>query len=103
MGTKLCNCEGCDNDNNSENKNKKKPKMETNLSKIDRYCYMKESQTLPTLEDEYRTKAGTEWKKIAGLEKIILLYKINFIIKKYREHLNFKKQKEKNDNNDNIN
>ena len=94
MGTKLCNCEG--NDDNINTEKKIKPKMETNLSKIERYCYMKETQTLPTLEDEYRTKAGTEWKKIAGLEKIILLYKINFIIKKYREHLNYKKQKEQN-------
>ena len=48
------------------------------------------------LFDEYRTKAGTEWDKLAGLEKIILLYKINFIIVKYREHLKKKKQNKNN-------
>ena len=47
---------------------------------------------MPIFVDEYRTKAGTEWDKLTGLEKIILLYKINFIIVKYREHLKKKKQ-----------
>ena len=59
---------------------------------------MKETQTIPTLGDEFRTKAGTEWQKITGLEKIILLYKINYIIKKYREYLKNKKAKNENDN-----
>ena len=90
MGTRLCNCEG--NDNRDIN-NKNKPKMETNLSQIEKYSYMKKSNNKPILFDEYRTKAGTEWDKLAGLEKIILLYKINFIIIKYREHLRKKKQK----------
>ena len=90
MGTKLCSCEGND---NLKNGIKNKNKIETNLSKIEKYCKMKETQTMPTFEDDFRTKAGTEWKKIAGLEKIILLYQINFIIKKYREHLHKKNKK----------
>ena len=47
---------------------------------------------IPNLEDEFRTKAGTDWKRMKGLEKIITLYRINYIIKKYREHLNQRKK-----------
>ena len=89
MGTKLCSCEGNDNQDISKIN---KPKIETNLSQIEKYSYLKKSNNMPIFVDEYRTKAGTEWDKLTGLEKIILLYKINFIIVKYREHLKKKKQ-----------
>ena len=92
MGAKLCSCEGDDNINNVDKKNK--PKKEMNLSKIERYSYMKETLNTQPFENDFRTKAGTEWEKISGLEKIILLYKINYIIKRFREYLKRKKKRE---------
>ena len=76
MGTKLCNCS--DNDDNINTKQNNKPKTETNLSHIEKYSNMKKNKNMSTLEEEFRTKAGTEWGNIGGLEKIIILYKINF-------------------------
>ena len=96
MGTKLCNCS--DSDDNINTKQNNKPKTETNLSHIEKYSNMKKNKNMSTLEEEFRTKAGTEWGNLGGLEKIIILYKINFIIKKYREYLKRKKEKQNNIN-----
>ena len=87
MGINFCNC-GYNNDDTNNKQN-----TETNLSIYEKYSNMKATTTSATFEDEFRTKAGTEWKKIKGLEKI---YKINFIIKKYREHLDKRKKDKKN-------
>ena len=90
MGINFC---GCGNNQNHIKNNGNNLSTETNLSKIEKYSYLKETQNISiTFDDDMRTKTGTEWNNITGLEKIITLYKINFIIKKYREHL---KKKEK--------
>ena len=88
MGTNIC---GCNNNgyNNGNNFN-----TETNLSKIEKYSYLKETQNISIISDDFRTKSGAEWNNLTGLEKIINVYKINFIIKKYREHLKRKKEKQ---------
>ena len=91
MGLKLCTCSDNDIDNNPYKESKPKPITETNLSKIKRYCFLKQTNNIPKLEDEFRTKTGTEWKRMKGLEKIITLYRINLIIKRYREHLKKRK------------
>ena len=89
MGINFC---GCGNNQNKINGNNLS--TEANLSKIEKYSYLKETQNISiTTDEDWRTKSGTEWNNITGLEKIITLYKINFIIKKYREHL--KKNREK--------
>ena len=93
MGLKLCNCSDNVTDNNINKGLKNKPITETNLSKIERYCFLKQTNNIPNLEDEFRTKTGTEWNRMKGLERIITLYRINYIIKKYREHLNQRKKK----------
>ena len=90
MGINFCNC-GYNNDDTNNKQN-----TETNLSIFEKYSNMKATTTSATFEDEFRTKAGTEWKKIKGLEKIVTLYNINFIIKKYREHLDKRKKDKKN-------
>ena len=92
MGLKLCACSDNDTDNIFNKGSNNKPIAETNLSKIKRYCFLKQMNNIPNLEDEFRTKAGTDWKRMKGLEKIITLYRINYIIKKYREHLNQRKK-----------
>ena len=43
---------------------------------------------------EQRTKAGTLWEKMKGIEKIVTLYYINRIIKAYRNHLKRKRENE---------
>ena len=94
MGTKLCSC---GDDNNINSKLNNRPITETNLSNIEKYSQLKQSKNIRDLNEEFRTKAGAEWDKLIGLEKIITIYKINYIIKRYREHLNRKKKKENND------
>ena len=59
-------------------------RIETNL---------KETQNINITSDDLRTKSGTEWNNISGLEKIMIIHKINYIIKKYREHLKSKNNK----------
>ena len=93
MGTKICGC-GMNENKFIVNGNNNLNTIETNLSKIEKYSYLKETQNISITSDDLRTKSGTEWNNLAGLEKIIILYKINFIIKKYREHLK-NKQKQK--------
>ena len=94
MGTKICGCGMNENSKLIINGNNYLNTIETNLSKIEKYSYLKETQNISITSDDLRTKSGTEWNNLAGLEKIIILYKINFIIKKYREHLkNKEKQK----------
>ena len=92
MGISFCGCEN-NNYNFNYNRNNNFSTIETNLSKIEKYSYLKETQNISITSDDLRTKSGTEWNNLAGLEKIIILYKINFIIKKYREHL--KKNRDK--------
>ena len=93
MGTSICGCNNSDNFNfNVNNYNN----IETNLSKIEKYSYLKETQNISISSissDDLRTKSGTEWNNLTGLEKIIIIYKINYIIKKYREHLKGNKDK----------
>ena len=89
--TSMCGCNNSLNGNNNTGNT-----IETNLSKIEKYSILKETQNfdLSTIsQEEFRTKSGTEWNNLTGLERIINLYKINFIIKKYREHLKRKKNK----------
>ena len=94
MGTKICGCGMNENNKFIINGNNNLNKIETNLSKIEKYSYLKETQNISITSDDLRTKSGTEWNNLSGLEKIIILYKINFIIRKYREHLkNKEKQK----------
>ena len=90
MGINFC---GCNNNNYNYIGKKKYNNIETNLSKIEKYSYLKETQNLSIISDDLRTKSGTEWNNLDGLEKIIITYNINFIIKKYREHLKKKKYK----------
>ena len=91
MGINFC---GCNNNNNyNYNGRYKFNNIETNLSKIEKYSYLKETQNISIGSDDLRTKSGTEWNNLTGLEKIIITYKINFIIKKYREHLKKKQSK----------
>ena len=68
-------------------------RIETNLSKIEKYSYLKETQNISITSEDLRTKSGTEWNNISGLEKIMIIRKINYIIKKYREHLKAKNNK----------
>ena len=93
MGTSICGCNNSDNFNVNNYNN-----IETNLSKIEKYSYLKETQNISIIYDDLRTKSGTEWNNLTGLEKIIILYKINYIIKKYREHLKRNKDKHISDN-----
>ena len=91
MGNNFC---GCGNNENYISINGNNLNPETNLSKIEKYSYLKETQNISIISDDLRTKTGTEWNNISGLEKIITLYKINFIIQKYREHLKKKREKQ---------
>ena len=93
---------GCNNSHNINFNGNSGSTIETNLSKIEKYSYLKETQNmnLSTIATEdFRTKSGTEWNNLTGLEKIINIYKINFIIKKYREHLYRNKNKNFSSNN----
>lgn len=40
---------------------------------------------------ELRTKAGTRWDEIEGIEKIVILYNVNLIIRQFRKYLKAKK------------
>ena len=101
MGANFCGCNFKDN-NFVYLKGRNQIKIETNLSKIEKYSYLKETQNISISSDDLRTKSGTEWNNLSGLEKIVVLYKVNFIIKKYREHLKNKNFQYNQYNNDNT-
>ena len=101
MGANFCGCNFKDN-NFVYLKGRNQIKIETNLSKIEKYSYLKETQNISISSDDLRTKSGTEWNNLSGLEKIVVLYKVNFIIKKYREHLKNKNFQYTQYNNDNT-
>lgn len=81
MGNNFCNCA----QNYKISKDTLTCTIETNLSKFEKY---RENQSNNFLnQKQLRTKAGTLWNNITGLEKIIITYHVNIIIKYYRQHL----------------
>ena len=57
-----------------------------------KYTTVKSEKGLGLSEREMRTKAGTLWENIEGVEKIVTLYYVNMIIRIYREHLKHRKK-----------
>lgn len=92
MGIDLCNCNYSENAKilpNNIKENYAQSTIETNLSKFERYVpeNTEASFTKKLTKNEMRTKAGTLWESLTGLEKIITVYHVNVIIRYYREHL----------------
>ena len=84
----LCNC-------NNNTYNTVQRINETNLSKINQYDINSiKNMNIQLSYKEQRTKAGTLWEKMKGIEKIVTLYYINRIIKAYRNHLKRKRENE---------
>ena len=53
--------------------------------------YKEETTRTQLTYRELRTKAGTRWEEIEGIEKIVILYNVNLIIRHFRKYLKAKK------------
>ena len=97
MGNNFCSCGNANSDLN-------KKTVETNLvrfifiqysqSKFSNYYLNNEEESFRSQLNyrEQRTKAGTLWDQLEGIEKIVVLYNVNLIIKHFRKYLKNKRQ-----------